>query len=252
MNTTAHDVSTVGRLPRREALALAATEYDRFVAAVDALPADAWALPTDNDLWTVKDVVAHVLGMMEMNASVREMARQQRAATGASKRDGTAMIDELTALQVAKHQEDSVDDLRRAIRATAPKALAGRRRAPRPVRALPIDSGSGTNPEKWKVGYLLEVILTRDVWMHRIDLSRATGSDLVLSADHDGRMVADVVAEWARRHGQPFSLVLTGPAGGAYTQGGGSEDLEFDAVEFCRILSGRGVATGLLTQQVPF
>jgi hypothetical protein len=189
---------------------------------------------------------------MEMNAAVREMVRQQRAANAASKRNGTALIDELTALQVRKHQDDSFDDLRRAVRTTAPKALAGRRRAPRVVRALPVDSGSGTNPEKWKVGYLLEVVLTRDVWMHRIDLSRATGAEPLLSADHDGRIVADVVAEWARRHGRPFNLVLTGPAGGAYTQGCGGDDLELDAVEFCRILSGRGAAAGLLTEQVPF
>jgi uncharacterized protein (TIGR03083 family) len=252
MSTTANDVSTTGRLPRGDAMALAATEYDRFVAAVDGLTPDDWSRPTDNDLWTVKDVVAHVLGMMEMNAAVREMVRQQRAANAASKRNGTALIDELTALQVRKHQEDSLDDLRRAVRTTAPKALAGRRRAPRVVRALPVDSGSGTNPEKWKVGYLLEVVLTRDVWMHRMDLSRATGAEPVLSADHDGRIVADVVAEWARRHGQPFNVVLTGPAGGAYTQGRGGDDLELDAVEFCRILSGRGAATGLLTEQVPF
>ncbi len=64
------------------------------------------------------------------------------------------------------------------------------------------------------MGYLLDVILTRDPWMHRVDIARATGRDLVLTPEHDGRIVADVVAEWARRHGQPFTLTLTGPAGG--------------------------------------
>jgi len=29
-------------------------------------------------------------------------------------------------------------------------------------------------------------------------------------------------------------------------------ELEFDAVEFCRVLSGRGNGTGLLAEQVPF
>jgi hypothetical protein len=56
------------------------------------------------------------------------------------------------------------------------------------------------------MGYLLDTILTRDPWMHRVDIARATGRDMVLTADHDGRIVADVVAEWARRHGQPFTL----------------------------------------------
>ena len=54
------------------------------------------------------------------------------------------------------------------------------------------------------------------------------------------------------RVGEPFTLVLTGPAGGTYSGGTGGEELTCDAVEFCRILSGRGTGTGLLAQPVPF
>jgi hypothetical protein len=60
------------------------------------------------------------------------------------------------------------------------------------------------------------------------------------------------VAEWARRHGQPFTLELTGPAGGVFTQGSDGESISLDAIELCRIFSGRGVGGGLLTQEVPF
>ncbi len=73
--------------------------------------------------------------------------------------------------------------------------------------------------EKWSLGYLIDTIYLRDAWMHRVDVTRATGAALVLTPDHDGRIVADVVAEWARRHGQPFTLHLTGPAGGTFTGG---------------------------------
>ncbi|MDQ3573457.1 MAG: maleylpyruvate isomerase family mycothiol-dependent enzyme [Actinomycetota bacterium] len=252
MKITAKDVATIPQLGHREAMALAAAEYDRFVAAVDALTADEWDRPTDNDLWDVKAMVAHVLGMMEMNAGVREMVRQQRAAAKSSKRNRTAMIDELTALQVDKHMHRPIAELTSRVRTTALKALAGRRRTPRFIRALPMDSGTPLFSEKWKLGYLLDVILTRDTWMHRVDLARATGRELALSSDHDGRIVADVVSEWARRHGRPFTLLLLGPAGGEYTQGNGGEDIELDAVEFCRVLSGRGTGPGLLTQSVPF
>lgn len=103
------------------------------------------------------------------------------------------------------------------------------------------------------MGYLLHVILTRDPWMHRVDIARATGRELVLTPDHDGRIIADVVAEWARRHGQPFKLTLTGPAGGAFLSGDGAgERIAIDAVEFCRMLSGRAQGRGLLSQAVPF
>lgn len=112
-------------------------------------------------------------------------------------------------------------------------------------------------PETWSIGYLTDVILTRDPWMHRLDLARATGRDLVLTADHDGVIVADVVAEWARRHARPHRLVLTGPAGGTWSSGTGKEEIVMDAADFCRVVSGRpgsdnGNPVGLLTTQVPF
>jgi hypothetical protein len=106
--------------------------------------------------------------------------------------------------------------------------------------------------ETWRMGYLLDIILTRDTWMHRVDLARATGRELVLTPGHDGRIVADIVGEWARRHGQRFTLHLEGPAGGTYTNGPGGEEITIDTVEFCRILSGRAPGAGLLTQEVPF
>ena len=106
--------------------------------------------------------------------------------------------------------------------------------------------------EKWALGYLIDIIYLRDAWMHRVDTSRATNRELVLTPEHDGRIVADVVAEWARRHGQPFTLVLTGPAGGSFTAGRDDEAIEMDAVEFCSVLSGRGEASGLMTTIVPF
>ena len=106
--------------------------------------------------------------------------------------------------------------------------------------------------ETWKMGYLFDIVLTRDTWMHRSDIAKATGRPMELTAAHDGRIVADAAAEWARRHGKPCTLHLTGPAGGTFRQGDGGEEITIDAVDFCRILSGRGTGEGLLRQQVPF
>lgn len=75
---------------------------------------------------------------------------------------------------------------------------------------------------------------------------------MTLTADHDGVLVADVVAEWAGRHGRAYRLTLTGPAGGFWSQGADGESLDLDAVEFCRVVSGRGAADGLLSTHVPF
>ena len=89
------------------------------------------------------------------------------------------------------------------------------------------------------------------MWAHRIDLSVATGRPMDLTADHDGRLVADLVAEWAGIHGQPFELVLDGPAGGKFSQGTGGERVEIDAIDFVRMLSGRLPGTGVLRHPLP-
>jgi hypothetical protein len=107
-------------------------------------------------------------------------------------------------------------------------------------------------PEPWAFGFLFDTVLTRDTWMHRVDTARATARDLVLTPEHDGVLVADVVAEWAGRHGAPCTLTLTGPAGGTWRFGDGGPELTLDAVEFCRTLSGRAAGEGLLAVEVPF
>ncbi len=108
--------------------------------------------------------------------------------------------------------------------------------------------------ERWTVGYLVDVILTRDCFMHRIDLARATGKALALSPEHDGVIVDDIVREWAERHGSPYRLELTGPAGGQWSSDlpGEPESIRMDAIEFCRTLSGRETGVGLLGTAVPF
>jgi hypothetical protein len=63
--------------------------------------------------------------------------------------------------------------------------------------------------------------------------------------------VADIVGEWADIHGQPFELVLEGPAGGKFSQGTNGERVEIDAIEFVQVLSGRRPGTGILAHPLP-
>ncbi|HEX3393291.1 MAG TPA: maleylpyruvate isomerase family mycothiol-dependent enzyme [Acidimicrobiales bacterium] len=230
--------------------ALAATENLRFGEVVAGLGADDWSRPTDCPVWDVRALVAHVLGMMEGFSSLRIWVHQMRAAKKAAG-DGP-MIDGLTAVQVAERRHLGPEQLTARVTMTGPRQARARARVPAPLRRMPLKQEVGSATETWRLGYLLDVVLTRDTWMHRVDIGRATGREMVLTADHDGRIVADVVDEWARRHGRPFSLELGGPAGGRFAQGSGGEELALDAVEFCRTLSGRADGAGLLTQQVPF
>ena len=119
-------------------------------------------------------------------------------------------------------------------------------------RAMPVPQVVNGETEMWAIGYLVDTILTRDPWMHRIDISRATGRPLVLTAEHDGAIVADAVDEWAGRHAQPYRLTLTGPAGGTWSRGSDGPVIEMDAIEFCRTISGRLPGEGLLATEIPF
>jgi uncharacterized protein (TIGR03083 family) len=251
MTTT--DVKTIPPIPRAEAEALARTEYARLVEQLRSLSADDWAKPTDCPLWDVRAMSGHSVGMLSDFTSFGSLMRRMRSATKAAKQAGGPMVDSMTAQQVADNAHLTPTELIARAEHNGPRAARWRAKAPRPFRAMPMKQEVGDQTETWRMGYLLDTILTRDPWMHRVDIARATGRDLVLTPDHDGRIVAGVVAEWAERHGQPFTLTLTGPAGGDFVAGDGTgEQITIDAVEYCRTLAGRAPGTGLLTQEVPF
>ncbi|HTW20144.1 MAG TPA: maleylpyruvate isomerase family mycothiol-dependent enzyme [Mycobacteriales bacterium] len=241
-------------LDRATAMRLAAEEYVRYTSHLRDLTPEQWEAPTCCAGWDVRKMVCHTVGMAEFAASPVEQMRQMRAA----KRQGGLFIDALAALQVAKHAHQSPDELIATMAEVGPRAARGRRRTPAPLRRLVgIEShadAAGRETESWSLGYLVDVILTRDTWMHRSDIAAATGTAMRLTPDHDGRIVDDVVREWAGRHGRPYRLTLTSPAGGEWGTGPASDApvLELDAVEFCRLLTGRGVGEGLLATHVPF
>jgi uncharacterized protein (TIGR03083 family) len=239
----------------REAMTLAATAYARFADVVATLGPEDWRRPTDCEGWTVRDLVGHMVGAMRSAASLREFASQQREVAARVRRDRGNGVDTMTEVQIERTAALGTDELVAACRALVAPATTGRRRTPAPLRrfvTFPVEIGCIR--ERWRLGYLVDVVLTRDAWLHRIDLCRAVGVEPLLTAEHDGRIVADVVGEWARRHGQAVHLTLTGPAGGAFRFGTATAPghLRLDAVDLCRILSGRAPGTGLLATQVPF
>ncbi len=121
---------------------------------------------------------------------------------------------------------------------------------PRPIARLPLlnlPAPVGRQP----LAYLFDIGFTRDVWMHRVDLTQATGIEFGADAAHDGRIIADIVTEWAATHGKPFRLELTGPAGGRYVMGSGGEERSIDALEFTRILAERAHGDGILAHPLP-
>jgi uncharacterized protein (TIGR03083 family) len=249
MTTT--DVTSTPAIEHREAMKLQAAELTRAVELLRTLDTEQWSTQTNCPDWDVRRMWLHVLGACEAGASMRENMHQMRAGHKRRKDFGVSLEAGVSAVQVAEREDLSPQELLERLEHIAPKTIKGRTRTPRLMRAAKIGIDAPV-VEKWALGYLIDIIYLRDAWMHRIDTARATGSELVLTSEHDGRIIADVVAEWARRHGQPFTLELTGNAGGVFTAGRGGEANVIDAVEFCCTLAGRGEATGLLTTIVPF
>ena len=237
-------------IARGEVEAFAARETARMVAALRELAPQDWTRPTDCPAWDVRVLAGHVLGMTEGFTGLWRMVSMMRA--GAKIAGDGPLIDGVTAAQVAANAHLGTGELIDRMAAAGPVQARWRARR-RLLRAMPDKEQmpDGT-VEAWRMGFIFDVILTRDTWMHRVDVTRATGRPHELTADHDGRIVADVVGEWARRHGRPFALELTGPAGGTFLRASGGPELTLDAVEFCRILSGRAAGEGLLARRVPF
>lgn len=235
------------------AMRLAAVEYDRVIALFAELTPEQWTRPTACTGWDVRAMAGHILGMAQMVATMPELARQQVVSQRRANKDAVAVIDALTALQVEKNAALTNGEVVEDMRAIAPKAVRGRRRMPGLVlhRRLSDAQRVGDTDEWWTMGYLFDVILTRDPFMHRLDICLATGAVPAATPDHEGVIVDDVVREWAARHGQPFRLELAGTAGGTW----GDSDtppIAMDAFAFVRAVGGRAPTPGLLRHQVPF
>ncbi|MGN7202235.1 maleylpyruvate isomerase family mycothiol-dependent enzyme [Arthrobacter sp. SAFR-044] len=250
------DAAAITRIHHSEAMKLAAEENRQFLILLEQLRREHWSAPTDCTRWTVRDIAVHVIASAEAQASPREFLRQVWQGRKLTRQiNGHHWVDGLNEAQLRARTELEPEGIAARWRNASAAALRARRRLPGAVRALPVlplgrmaDVDFGWQP----LSYLFDVGFTRDVWMHRIDICRATGQPLNQTRDHDGRIVEDLIAEWATRHQDPFCLILTGPAGGRFSRPAGFDDsLQIDAIECCRILSGRGQPTGVLQHLLP-
>jgi uncharacterized protein (TIGR03083 family) len=251
VNETIVRVDDIAPINHKEGMELAETEYRRYTDMLGRLHPDDWSKQTVNSDWNVKQLTQHVLGFAESNASFRVFVKGMRAGKKRAKEKGyDHFIHGTNEVQVEERDHLTSQQLVANWKATWPKALKGRRRFPPFMRPIPLDFGPiiGKKPMG---SYLMDVVFTRDTWMHRIDTCRAVGIDPVLTHEHDGRLIEDMVAEWMRLYGLNVTLHLEGPAGGTFVGGDGAEELTIDAVEWIWILSGRGTGTGLLEKELP-
>lgn len=245
--TTVTAPAPAAAITHDQAAGLLRTEYARFLALLRSLDDSDWSRPTDCTRWDVRTVAAHVVTWAETMTIPQLLSVQRRGRRLARETQG-GELDGMNELLVRESENATGPYLAARLQRVVPRSVAARAAVLGPMRRFPVELSEA----KVTLGFVNDHIYTRDTWIHRVDVSRATGRAMLLTADHDGRIVEDIVADWAGRHGQPYHLVLDGPAGGDFSAGAGGEEHRLDAVEFCRVVSGRGAASGLLTSRVPF
>src|SRR5260370_10295625 len=168
------DGASIRSLLHPEAAEMAAVELERFLRLLESLAPVDWDQPTACPLWNVRQVVAHVTGAAASYASFTQFKRQTSPFVQRPYRKvGFSLLDALNQIQVDDRRAATPADLRTALRDVGPRAIATRKRLPAIVRAvrLPLPL-LGLVP----LGYLTDLIYTRDMWMHRLHICGPPGT----------------------------------------------------------------------------
>lgn len=222
-----------------EAHRLLTTALSRFLILIESLHADDWFKPTACTAWNVHDMVAHQAGGYASGTSYKEMIRQYTS----KPQPGQLPEDAINALQVGERKSKTPAELISELKQVGEVAAH--------------NWAYGFNAIKWiatphpvggfmSIRHLMWIIHSRDTWMHRMDICRATNRPFEQTREHDGRIVELVVRDVAgklrkRLNGKAITLTLTGVSGGEWLLGSGESvsGLEMDALDFNIFVSGR-------------
>jgi uncharacterized protein (TIGR03083 family) len=233
-------------LTHSEAAAMARLELERFLALATSLSDDDWEKPTICPLWNVRQILAHVTGAAASHASWSEFKRQgNRKVQRPYRASGLSFLDSMNQIQVDDRASATPGALIDELRTMGPRAIATRERLPAWLRAfrVPLPALGGIVP----IGYLTDLIYTRDMWMHRLDICRATGHEMIQTSHHDRRITTLVVRDLARKltprlGGRAVTYELTGISGGCWSLGENVRPIAritMDVLDFHLLAAGR-------------
>lgn len=260
--TRAQHALTISRPRPEDAAAEGLAEVEALHTLLAELAPEDWNRATASAGWTVRDVVAHLVGQHVESARPWTISGKLRQAR--RRFPGRTTLDAHNALQIAEYGGLPPGELRRLLARFGPKAVRVRRRAPGFLRRR---SFARFFPEEvlpdLSFAYLFDVLSNRDTWLHRLEIARATGRRFVTGA-HDRGIIAQVVRDLGQAWtGPPIVLDLSGTG---WALGGGDPVavVRTDALDYLWHLSGRegrpaleidgeaGVAAAVLDARVEF
>lgn len=240
-------------LSHREAVRMATSELERFLAVVTSLSGDDWEKSTACTSWNVRQILAHVTGAAASYARWSEFKRQGNPKFQRPYRaNGLSFLDSMNQIQVDDRASATPEALIDELQRVGPRAIATRARLPWLLRTLRVPLPAlGFVP----IDYLTDLIYTRDMWMHRLDLCRATGHEMIMTSGHDGRIVALVMRDLEKKLAPKLrttSIVyhLSGSIGGVWQLGAKVPPvatIKFDVLDFNLLASGRLAAKEVFT-----
>jgi uncharacterized protein (TIGR03083 family) len=233
------DAGLVPYVTAEEAYTLLRVELERFLALVETLAEDDWGKPTACTAWTVRDMLAHQAGGYASGTGYREMIRQYSVLP----KKGQLPEDAVNDLQLRERVDKSPDQLIAELRQVGPVAIQKWAYQFRLIKPIVLPHAVGG---RLSMRDLMWVIHSRDTWMHRLDICRATHREFQQTRDHDGRIVALVMRDQDLRlrtklGGRAVIFDLSGVAGGVWKVGAGdaAATIQMDALDFNILASGR-------------
>ena len=237
--TTYFKAERIAAVTADEAYQLLNTALDRFLALVAILEPDDWDKPTLCTEWSVRDILAHQAGGYTSGTGYVEMIRQ---GSRIPRRD-QLIEDAINEFQLRERADKSPAEL---IAELHKVGLIAAQKWAYEFRLAKLISIPHPIAGKLSFRYLMQVTHSRDTWMHRLDICRATGRDFEQTREHDGRIaelvVLDVANLLAKKSDRPALVFeLTGIAGGIWKIGRGepAATIRMDMLAFNIFASGR-------------
>lgn len=222
-----------------EAHTLLTVSFQRLLELLETLAPEDWSQPTACTAWDVRLMVAHQAGGYASGTGYGEMFRQYLTPP----RKGELPEDAVNRRQVGERADHTPAQLIAELRRVGPTAIEKWSHQFRLFKPLSIPHPvSG-----WlSMRHLMWVIHSRDTWMHRLDICRATGRPFEQTAEHDGRIAALVMRDVGNQlggklGGRGLLFDLSGVAGGGFQVGEGeaAATVEMDVLDFNIWASGR-------------
>lgn len=222
--TLMHSIADIRPIDKQEAFELATFELQQVLNLLDQLDGADWEQPTDCTEWNVQQMTAHLAGGCAGWATLRDFSRQTIFNPYMSK--VKVPVDAINRREVEDRAHKTPQQLIDELRRVGPKAIRNRKNLPGFLRKIKIDAKP--MPGKMSLAYLVDIIYTRDQWMHRMDLCRATGKDWVANPDHDQRLLDLIVRDMTQAHSLPIVIHVTGALKTSYRFGTDEPKAELD------------------------